>query len=130
MNIAHNNNWLIHYLPYFISVYFLPLFLLGEFRFATIGISIASFSPYLSAFFSTILKSNQKWVATESSQTRPTPVMVTIWPQVFIIILSLLSVLVGWYNVSDFGTTLVTTFWVLANASVLFLFIKNGLKSN
>ncbi len=127
MDIYHGNEWLIHYLPYFVTVYFLPVFLLGSLKLSTISTSIARFYPYLRAFLSELFKNKYKWISTESSSKRNSVIMLDIWPHVFIIALSLFSVLVGWYNPTNFMTTLITTFWVLLNAYFLFVFIKNGI---
>ncbi len=127
MDVLHNNSWLIHYIPYFITVYSLPLFLLNKFKISTISVSLASFAPYLKAFISTILRNNYKWIATESRKKQFSVIMLQIWPHVFIITLSFLGILVGWYNPVDFTTTLVTTFWVFINAYFLFIFLKNGI---
>ncbi|MEK7571966.1 MAG: glycosyltransferase [Patescibacteria group bacterium] len=127
MNLSHGNIWLEHYVPYFLTVYFLPIFLLGSLRLSTISTSMASFYPYIKAFFSVVLKNHYTWVATESKRKSLSVIMTDIWPHVFIIILSLLSVLVGWFNPVDIVTTSITTFWVLMNAYFLFAFIKNGL---
>lgn len=127
MNIHHSENWLIHYLPYFITVYFLPVFLLGSFKLSTISTSIARFSPYMKAFLAELLRNKYIWISTESRKKEAPVIMFQIWPHVFLIALSLLSVLVGWYNPENFMTTLITTFWVLLNAYFLFVFVKNGL---
>src|SRR5258708_7748676 len=52
MNVLHSENWAIHYIPYLVTVYFLPFFLLGNLKLATVSTAIASFAPYLEAFFS------------------------------------------------------------------------------
>src|SRR5258708_1607836 len=127
MNVNHSQEWLIHFLPYFITIYFLPLFLLVSFRLSTIFTSIASFEPSIKAFFSVALKNKYTWIATESKKKQFNVILTEIWPHLFIIVLSLLSIVVGWYNVTDFTLTIVTTFWVLLNAYFMFIFIKNGL---
>lgn len=127
MDVLNNKDWAIHYIPYFITFNFLPLFLLGKLKFSTISISIASFSPYLKAFLSVVLKNNYKWVATESSKNNSSLIIADIWPHIFFIALSLFSILVGWFNVKDVTTTTISTIWVLLNAYLLFAFIKNGL---
>lgn len=127
MNVGHSGDWLIHYLPYFITIYFLPLFLLGSLRISTISTALASFAPYLKAFISVVLKNKYTWIATESKKKTIGIIMVDIWPHVFLVALSLLAILIGWYNVTDFMTTSITTFWVLLNTYFLFVFIKNGL---
>ncbi|MBA3723684.1 MAG: glycosyltransferase [Candidatus Levybacteria bacterium] len=126
MDITNSNNWFIHYIPYFITVYFLPWFLLGTIKMSTISTSAASFAPYLKAFVSVALKNNYKWVATESKSKSVYLLMSDIWPHVLIIVLSILAVVVGWYNPNDVVTTAVSTFWVLLNSYVLFLFIFHG----
>ncbi len=127
MNLEHGNIWIRHYLPYFITVYFLPIFLLGNIKLSTICTSIASFSPYIKAFFSIVLKNNYEWIATEANEKKKYVIMFDIWPHVLIILLSLFAVFVEWYNPDNVETTAITTFWVLVNAYVLFSFITRGL---
>jgi cellulose synthase (UDP-forming) len=127
LNKHVGNMWFLHYLPFFITVYFLPFFLLGNLKLSTISTSLASFAPYLQAFFSVILKNSYTWVATEARNSLKTPIMAYLWPHVFIIILTLFAIPIGWYNVSDLPTTIATTIWVIINATLLFLFINNGL---
>lgn len=127
MNIQHSGDWLIHYVPYFITVYFLPFFLLGNLKLSTVSTAIASFYPYLQAFGSVVLKNKYTWVATQAGSKKFNFIIKDIWPHIFLITLSLLSILVGWYNVIDFNTTAMTTFWTLLNSYFLFAFIKNGL---
>lgn len=126
MNVANSQNWLIHYLPYFITVYFLPLFLLGKFSMATVSTAIASFYPYMKAFFSEVLKNKYIWIATEARGRKKDFVILHIWPHIFIITLSLCSVIVGWYDVKDTMTTSIITFWILVNTYLLYIFVRNG----
>lgn len=126
MDVFHNRGWLVHYVPYFLTVYFLPLFLLGNLKLSTISTSMASFSPYLKAFFSVAAKNKYKWVATEAKRKSFNVIMSQIWPHVMLIALSMLSILVGWYNPVDLTTTMITTFWVLVNSYFLFAFIRHG----
>ncbi len=126
LNVKQSHDWLIHYIPFFITVYFLPFFLLGNLRLSTISTSLASFAPYLNAFFAVITHNNYNWVATESKNTQLAFIANDVWPHVFIIALSLFAIPVGWYNEFDVYTTIATTIWVLVNAGFLFLFIKNG----
>src|SRR5581483_12188787 len=65
MNVLHSHEWINHYLPYFIIVYFLPLLLLKSFKLSTISTSIASFAPYFKAFISIVFKNRYKWIPTE-----------------------------------------------------------------
>ncbi len=127
MDVKHNDGWLTHYIPYFITVYFLPWFLLGSLKLATVSTSIASFAPYLQALLSVFLKNKYTWVATESRRQHLQIMMLQIWPHIFFITLSFLAVAVGWYNPDDGVTTIVTSFWVMVNAYFLFAFVKNGI---
>lgn len=127
MDILHNSGWLIHYVPYFLTVFLLPLFLLRKFKLATICISIASFAPYLNAFVASAFQQNYKWSSTGSGGSRYSPVMLSVFPHVFIVLLSFLAIIVGWYNPTDVVTTAVTTFWVLINAYFLIVFLVKGI---
>lgn len=126
LDVTESHVWLTHYIPFFVTIYFLPFFLLGSLKPSTISTSLASFSPYLSAFFAIISHHNHKWVATESASSKLSFIASDIWPHVFIIALSFFAIPVGWYEEKDFFTTLAITLWVLINAGFLILFIKNG----
>ncbi|HZE87505.1 MAG TPA: glycosyltransferase [Methylomirabilota bacterium] len=126
MNVMDSSGWLVHFIPYFITVYFLPLFLLGQFSLATVSTAIASFAPYLKAFFSVVLKNKYTWIATGAERKKSYLIMNYIWPHIFIIVLSLLSIIVGWYNASDIILTITITFWILVNTYLLYIFVRNG----
>jgi cellulose synthase (UDP-forming) len=126
LDVQESHVWLMHYIPFFITIYFLPFFLLGNLKLSTISTSLASFAPYLKAFFATITNHNYNWIATESKSNKFSFIAQDIWPHVFIIALSFFAIPVGWYDERDFATTLATTVWVLLNAGFLILFIKNG----
>jgi len=128
MDILHGNGWLIHYVPYVLTVYFLPFILLKNFKLATISISIASFYPHLQAFIATLLQQDYTWHSTESNFVKSTPLMFHIYPHIFLILLSLLSLFVGWYNPVSVVTTGATSLWIIANIYLLLLFIKNGIR--
>jgi cellulose synthase (UDP-forming) len=128
MAISANGTWFLHYIPYFLTIYFLPWFLLGSIKLSTISTSAASFSPYMKAFISVVLKNHYNWISTESKKTNLSAIMTDIWPHIFIISLSLFSVAVGWYNPKDVVTTSINTFWALLNSYILFLFLLHGLR--
>jgi hypothetical protein len=129
MNLQHGQEWLIHYFPYFLMVYFLPFFLLGKLKLATISTSLASFAPYMKSLLSVILKNKYQWVATETRQQKQHFIMDDIWPHLFIILLSLTSIYVGWYQVQDLPTTIYTSLWAMINSYLLFIFINKGLQA-
>jgi cellulose synthase (UDP-forming) len=129
MNLQHGQEWLIHYLPYFLMVYFLPFFLLGKLKLATISTSLASFAPYMKSLLSVILKNKYQWVATETRQQKQHFIMDDIWPHLLIILLSLTSIYVGWYQVQDLPTTIYTSLWAMINSYLLFIFINKGLQA-
>lgn len=128
MDPMKSSEWLIHYIPYFATVYFLPFFLSGKFSVATISTALSSFAPYLQAFFSVIVKTKYTWIATEAKQKTYHVFMSDVWPHVLLILLSMLGIFVGWYLVTDIATTLFTTIWTLFNSYMLFAFVKNGLQ--
>lgn len=127
MSLEKPVQWMVHFIPYFITVYFLPLFLLGTLKLSTISTSIASFSSYIEAFWATVMRQKHKWVSTEGTVARKPLIMKYIWPHVFYVFLCFMAILVGWYNVQDIHTTAITTFWVFLNAYFLFSFIRHGL---
>jgi cellulose synthase (UDP-forming) len=127
MNLESGSRWLIHYIPYFITIYFLPLFLIGSMKVSTISTAFASYYPYIRSFFSALFRKKHRWVATEATKVKQSVVMKEIWSHVFFITLSLLAIIVGWYRPENLTTTLMTSFWVFLNAFFLYSFIKNGL---
>lgn len=127
MNVLQSKDWLIHFLPYFITVYFLPLFLLGKFNISTVSTALASFAPYLKAFFSVILRNKYTWVSTEARGEKSYLIMNYIWPHIFVITLSFFSIVVGWYDVVDPVTTSIITFWIIVNSYLLYIFVRNGI---
>lgn len=127
MNLADGRSWFIHYIPYALTVYLLPFFLLKSLKISTIATSIASVVPYLQSFLSVVLKNKYKWVSTESQVTKSAPILTIIWPLVFYIVIAICAVFVGWYHVVDVPSTLMSTIWVLINAFLLIQFIAHGL---
>ncbi len=126
MNLSQSSDWPIHFIPYFITIYFLPFFLLKKIAIATMSTAFASFWPYIEAFFATVVKSRYTWVATETKKKTQVIIMRFIWPHVFLIVLSFLAIFIGWLNVVDTTTTFMTTGWVLVNTYLLFVFIRQG----
>lgn len=130
MKLTSGSDWLLHYLPFFGIVYFLPWFLLGKLKLSTIATSAASFYPYLAAFTSVILKNNFKWVATEAKKVKTSAIMQQIWPHMLVLFISTVSLFVGWFRPIDIISTSVSSFWVLINMYIMSSFIINGLNSN
>ncbi|MDP1833925.1 MAG: glycosyltransferase [Candidatus Moranbacteria bacterium] len=115
--------WVLHYVPYFALYYSLTYLFLGSIRLETLSTALASFYPYLLGLFSALFDTEQVWVATTSRKNTEDAFMKWAWPHVFIIFLSLFSLVVGWYNPYNFWTTVFNTAWVVLNAYLLFLFI-------
>lgn len=123
LNTENGFVWLLHYLPYFLIYYFLTWLLLGKLSVSTISTALASFYPYLLALFSVLFEREHAWVATTSRASRADPIMKWIWPHVLIILLTLVALVVGWYEPSNFWTSLFNTIWAVANMYLLFLFV-------
>jgi len=115
--------WALHYIPYFGMYYALAFLFLGSIRLETLSIALASFWPYLLGLLSVFFGTEQKWVATTSKKSTDDAFMKWAWPHVFIILLSLFSMIVGWYDPSNFWTTLFNTLWVVLNMYLLYLFL-------
>jgi cellulose synthase (UDP-forming) len=117
--------WLVHYVPYFAVVYFLPFLLLGTVKVSTVSVSMSSFYPYLRALGSALLTRRYRWVSTESRRAKM-PIMVQIWPHVLFIMLTFTALLVGWYEPTDISTTLFASFWAVFNMYLLFRFVHRA----
>jgi len=123
LNTDNGLDWLLHYVPYFALYYGLSVLLLGKLHIATIATALASFYPYLLAIITTLFGTRYEWVATTTRVHRKEFLMKWIWPHVLIIILSVLSLIVGWYEPTNFWATLFNTGWVVWNMYLLLLFI-------
>jgi cellulose synthase (UDP-forming) len=115
--------WLLHYLPYFGLYYSLTWLLLGRIQISTIATALASFFPYLLAFTQIIFGTKFNWVATTAKKAGADFTMKWIWPHVFLIILSVLSIMVGWFHPRNFWTTFYNTIWATVNMYLLYIFV-------
>jgi cellulose synthase (UDP-forming) len=119
--------WLLHYLPYFILYFALTWLLLGQkIRIATMATALASFYPYLLGFFSVVFSTEQQWVATESRKSNIDPIMKWIWPHILLLMLSVFSLIVGWYNMVEFWATFFNSLWVALNIFLLSTFLSKA----
>jgi cellulose synthase (UDP-forming) len=121
--------WILHYAPYVLMYYSLSWLLLGRIKISMISVSIASFYPYLLAFFSILRGGKEAWVATSSVNRKKEPLMKWIWPHVLLIILTLFSLFIGWYNPIEFWTTLFYSLLACWNLYLLVLFVTSGRNS-
>lgn len=124
INASSTLEWLSHYLPYFGLYYSLSWLLLGRIEMATVSTSIASFWPYILAFFSIVFNTKFTWTATTSKSSNTFVIMNWIWPHVFIIVLTLLALVVGWFEPQQYSDTLVSSAWAIWNMYLLLLFIS------
>mgnify|MGYP002346663112 CR=1 FL=1 len=115
--------WALHYIPYFALYYSLTWLLLGRLRLSTLATALSSFYPYLLAMFSVLFETEQEWIATTSQRRHQDAIMQWVWPHVFLIILGILSLVVGWYDPGNFWTTLFNTAWVVINTYLLYRFL-------
>lgn len=128
LNTNDGLDWLLHYVPYFALYYGLSVLLLGRLHIATIATSLASFYPYLLAIVTTLFGTKYEWIATTARPKRKDFLMKWIWPHVLIIVLTILSLIVGWYEPRNFWATLFNTGWVTWNMYLLLLFITGESK--
>ena len=125
--ITDGSVWLLHYLPYFILYFALTWLLLGQkIKISTMATALASFYPYLMGLFSVIFSTEEQWVATESRQSSIDPVMKWIWPHILLLMLSISSLIIGWYNVVEFWATLFNSMWVALNVFLLLTFLSKS----
>ncbi len=120
--------WLLHYVPYVALYYSLSWLLLGNIKISMISVSISSFYPYLLAFISTFRGGKDEWIATTTRNRKKEPLMKWVWPHVFIVILTLFSLVIGWYNPIEFWTTLFYSLLACWNLYLLVIFIMSGQK--
>jgi len=123
LNSPSSITWLAHYLPYFALYYSLSWLLLGRIEIATISTSIASFWPYVLACFTIVFNTNLTWTATTTKKNKNQVIMGWIWPHIFIIIITILALIVGWFELKNFYDTLITSIWAIWNMYLLILFV-------
>ncbi len=140
--ISNGVEWLLHYIPYFTLYFTLTWLLLGQkIKLATMATALASFYPYLLGLFSVIFDVEQQWEATNaknkknnkkgSNKNKVEPIMKWIWPHVFLLIISIFSLLIGWYRVIEFWAVFFNTIWVALNIFLLSTFLsKSKFKNN
>lgn len=127
VKVEHTSQWMIHYLPYVLTLYALPFLFGGKIDFATLSTSISSFSCYIQALLDTIFGRRYVWITTNSTKRgKSTPLMNYIWPHVLLIMLSVSGSIISWYNVKDVNNTLINCFWALCNAYLLCSFLVLG----
>ncbi len=125
-----NLSWFAYCLPYFLLYYSLTGLLLGRIKLSTMATALASFYPYILAFFSVVFNTTASWQPTTSTQARKGVIMHWIWPHVLLILLSLLSLIVGWFDYQKLSNTLINTVWVLWNSYLLISFLVGDSKKN
>lgn len=122
-----STGWALHYIPFFITMYVVPLSLVGMPKLSTMSVALSSFYPYIGAFFDTLFQSKYIWVPTEMRRKVPTLLASHLWPHLLIVMLSVTALIIGWYNSPDTVTTVATSIWVAINAYILLAFIKYGI---
>ncbi len=125
--IVSGAEWLLHYLPYFFLYFTLTWLLLGQkMKLSTISTALATFYPYILGLLSVVFHTEQEWVATSSTASKIDPVMKWIWPHIFLLFLSIFSLIVGWYKVVEFWPIFFNTIWVLLNVFLLVTFLTKA----
>jgi cellulose synthase (UDP-forming) len=128
IHVSASLSWSYHYLPYLAMFYALPLLLIGRLSLAAIATSLATFYPYVEAFFDTIFANRYVWITTSSKGAKKGGILFYIWPHVLIIVLSVGAAVLGWFAVNDIVITTINCCWALVNASILTTFIIQGTK--
>ena len=85
--------------------------------------ALASFYPYLMGLFSVIFNTEQQWIATESRRSSIDPIMKWIWPHILLLVLSIFSLVIGWYNMVEFWATFFNSLWGALNIFLLTTFL-------
>lgn len=114
--------WLIHYLPFFGLYYGLTWLLVGRLHISTIATAMASFYPYILASITVIFGTKLRWIAT-TTNTKGAFDLQWIWPHVFLIILTVFALIIGWYDPVNFWSTFYNSIWALFNMYLLIIFI-------
>jgi len=118
--------WLIHYLPYLLLYYSLTTLMLGHLRVSLVSTALATFYPYLLAFFSTVFNTQENWTPTSNKQSGISAIMQWVWPHVLILLLSAFALIVGWFDPTSFWETLFNTVWILFNMYLLITFLTSA----
>ncbi|MGB4833423.1 MAG: hypothetical protein WBP40_00145, partial [Candidatus Moraniibacteriota bacterium] len=82
-----------------------------------------TFYPYLMALLSVFFDKEHEWTATTSKKSSQDYFMKWAWPHAFIMFLTPLALIVGWYNNYDFWSTLFYSVWSVVNMLLLYVFL-------
>ncbi|TXH08057.1 MAG: glycosyltransferase [Candidatus Moraniibacteriota bacterium] len=115
--------WLVHYAPFFLLYYSLTWLLTGRLHLSTLATALATFYPYLMALLSVFFDKEHEWTATTSKKSSQDYFMKWAWPHAFIMFLTPLALIVGWYNNYDFWSTLFYSIWSVINMLLLYVFL-------
>ncbi|MGB3072904.1 MAG: glycosyltransferase [Candidatus Moraniibacteriota bacterium] len=115
--------WLVHYVPFFLLYYSLTWLLTGRLHLSTLATALATFYPYLMALLSVFFDKEHEWTATTSKKSSQDYFMKWAWPHAFIMFLTPLALIVGWYNNYDFWSTLFYSVWSVVNMLLLYVFL-------
>lgn len=115
--------WLVHYAPFFLLYYSLTWLLTGKLHVSTLATAIATFFPYMKALYSVLFNKDQAWSVTNTRGASQDYFLRWTWPHIFVILLTPLSIIVGWYNAYDFWSTVFYTAWAVINAYLLYIFL-------
>lgn len=116
--------WILHYVPFFLLYYSLTWLLNGKLSLAPQATAMASFYPYLLAFFSTVFGTKYEWAATTAEKTKSDLIMKWIWPHIFLILITIFSFVIGWYEPENVWVTIIFTIWAAWNMYLLITFLN------
>ena len=116
-------DWILHYIPYVALYYSLSWLLIGKLNISLLSVSLASFYPYVLALWYSVVSKSHSWVATSATASGQDAKMKWLWPYVLIIVLTIAGLIIGWYEVLNFWTTLFYSLLASYNLYLVYRFI-------
>lgn len=118
-------NWIIHFLPYYLMIFFLTIHLLGRFPlWRSFVTATTAFPAHLAALLSVITGTNIRWSVTGVIR-RQTDYIKSVAPHLLLLLLSLGAIPILMTE-TDQPLSFMISFWLLWNSAVLVSICKRA----
>lgn len=127
------SGWALHYIPYFIFQFSTIALFASKLSPSAIIVSMNMFPVYIKGFINAIRRKHSKWTITNSAKGSGVSIFSNInllyWH--FILVgVSIIALIVGFINIREPATYLISAFWVSVNMVLTIVFIYLSLKAS
>jgi len=120
---ANTFQWLVSYVPYFLFQFVMILILSGRFSWQSYIISINSFPAYILSFWKVITNQKISWNVSTGAMKDNDSQLFFLWPQIILLILSVLAIPLAIIDPREIGTTIFSLFWIIVNIISMGIFV-------